>query len=163
MKTLILIVTSLILLSQVNAYSLWDNWHNVPTAWKYVNTNNYEYTGTSWARNKPTSPHPSGFFGNFSNMAYQYMYWNKVSTSQLVFCRPKYYLVSANLCAKNPIYWTGATDPSYCVPNTSGIPTMKAICDNTDPVNYPNPCCYNKNGAFEQSFNSVDPYSAPLM
>jgi hypothetical protein len=163
MKTLIALALFLIVLSQVNSYTYWDNWHNVPYPFKFVNSTNYEYTGTSWIRNTPTNLHPSGYFSNFSTIAYQYMYWSKANTSQIVFCRPKYYLVSPSLCAQNPIFWNGVTDSAYCVPNTYGIPNLKPICDETDPFNYPNPCCFKQNGLFEQTFKSIDPYPVPLM
>lgn len=97
-----------ILIATSHCYTKWDSWHNVPKTFVPSPTTVKSAvlaTPAKFTRNLPVSLHPSGYFSNFSTIVNQYMYWPKGNSSQLIFCKPKYYLLNETICQKDPYYW----------------------------------------------------------
>jgi hypothetical protein len=86
-----IIFLALVLIA-ANGYTLWENWHNVPTTWKPLDTTSTTYGLAGWKRNGIDGQHHSGSFNNYSEIYTQYMYWNITNPSTLILCGPKYYL-----------------------------------------------------------------------
>lgn len=143
-------------------YTLWDNWHNVPTTWvpSPANTVSSISTLSGWTRNGPTSKHPSGRFNNYTNVYTQYLYWDNSDPNVIIMCSPKYYLYNEYQCKLDP-YYKFIGMPTYCQPNYFNHPDMPSICDPVNVYLDGTPCCYD-GMSFEKTFSSKDPYSTPL-
>jgi hypothetical protein len=104
-----------------NSYTLWDNWHNVPT--KFTPNGTYTIPNASaygWERNTLTNNHPWGALTDYENRLTQYAYWESSNPARLLFCGPKSYIhSSAVLCQRDPRYWD-AQLPQYCLPHVYG-------------------------------------------
>ena len=164
MKSILILA---IILVAANSYTLWDNWHNVPTKWAPTpaGTTSNKYGLSGWTKNTPSTPHYSGMFNDYTQVFSQYLYWKNASPDTLIMCGPKYYLSSEKLCRVDPYFKTSLM-PTYCIPNYFNYPTMNNICDQSNPLFGTYSCCYenavNPILTFEKDMNSIDPYSVPL-
>ena len=154
-----------ILLVSSHCYTKWDNWHNLPTA--YVPSPSTVKsavlaTPAKFSRNLPASLHPSGAFSNFSKIVNQYMYWPTANSTQLIFCKPKYYLLNETICQKDPYYW-GSLQSNYCLPNHYNSKAYANQCDSSYALYSKYPCCFSgASTSITDDMNAVDPYTAPL-
>jgi hypothetical protein len=163
MKAIFLLALVLVV---ANSYTLWNNWHNVPTTWVPPNgavSNTWGLSG--WSRNGLNTFHYSGSFSNTSIIYTQYLYWKTSSPDTLILCGPKYYLYSESLCRINP-YFKSTGQAEYCIPNYYNFAGKADVCDTTNLLYGTYQCCWD-NGitetpSFVKDMNSVDPYSTPL-
>jgi len=140
MKTIFLLGLILIV---ANSYTVWDNWHNVPVPWVPNPSNAISSTSSlsGWTKNGPSSQHYSGMFNNYSKIYTQYMYWEDANEDTLIFCGPKFYLFSENLCKKDP-YFVDSQIPTYCIPNYFQYQNWSNICPVDNPEYGSYPCCF---------------------
>lgn len=159
MKSLVFIA---LILVAANSYTLWDNWHNVPTTWAPNPSNAVSSTSSlsGWTRNGPYSQQPSGKFNNYTSIYTQYLYFQTANPNIIAICGPKYYLSTETQCQVNPYFKTSAM-PTYCQPNYFNHPYMPSVCDNTNLNSPDTPCCYDGT-TFEKTMSSKDNYSTPL-
>ena len=163
MKSIILLA---IVLIAANSYTLWDNYHNIPTKWNPpagATSNTFGVSG--WTKNSAAKQHYSGMFSDFTQIFTQYLYWKNSSPDTLIMCSPKYYLFNENLCRIDPFFKT-ANQPTYCIPNYFNYAGKQEICDSSNPLFGTYTCCYD-NGitatpSFVKDMNSIDPYPVPI-
>ncbi len=62
MKSLFLLA---LIMVAANSYTLWDNWHNVPTQWTLNGASN-TWGLSGWTKNAAGATHYSGMFNNFT-------------------------------------------------------------------------------------------------
>ena len=164
MKSIILLALVLI---AANSYTLWDNYHNIPTKWapSPAGTTSNTFGLSGWTKNSASKQHYSGMFSDFTQIFTQYLYWKNASPDTLIICSPKYYLFSESLCRIDP-YFKTANQPTYCIPNYFNYAGKQELCDSSNSLFGTYSCCYD-NGitaspAFVKDMNSVDPYPVPL-
>lgn len=160
-----ILILALILIA-ANSYTLWDNYHNVPTKWTPpagATSNTFGLSG--WTKNSPSTPHYSGMFSDYSQIFTQYLYWKNSNPDTLIICGPKYYLSSENLCRINP-YFKAASQPTYCIPNYFNYEGKPELCDSSNTLFGTYSCCYDNvitaTPSFEKDMNSIDTYPVPL-
>lgn len=115
----LLVFLALILISANCGYTLWDMWHNVPKTWVPTPSNivsSIPPVPAGYTRNGPNSPHPSGYFNNYTNIYTQYLYWNNEDPNAVTICSPKYYLYDDHTCKADP-YYMKPEMPTFCQPN----------------------------------------------
>lgn len=159
----VLVFLALILFAANCGYTLWDNWHNVPTTWQPYQPGTISSVShlSGWIRNGPNSQHPSGRFNNYTNIFTQYLYWNSEDSNIVIICGPKYYLYDDYRCKVDPYYKT-PNMPTYCQPNYFNYPDMPNTCESSYAFSPDAPCCYD-GGSFEKTISSKDlVYSTPL-
>ncbi len=164
MKSILLLA---LIMVAANSYTLWDNWHNVPSKWVPSPSNAVSdtYGLPGWTRNSPATPHDSGMFSDYSQVFTQYLYWKTSDSRTLIICGPKYYLFSETLCKVDP-YFKKDSMPTYCLPNYFNYDGQGNNCNEDNLLLGTHTCCYENaikaSPFFEKDMTSVDPYSTPL-
>ncbi len=142
MKAIILLALVLV---AANSYTLWDNWHNVPTTFSPTPSNATHNTWglSGWSRNGVNGQqHYSGEFNDYSYIFSQYMYWKNSNPDILIFCGPKYYLYSETLCRVDP-YFKHPMMPEYCLPNYFNYIGQDDHCSPNNVLFGTYTCCYD--------------------